>query len=135
MYLPRSRRWSVPALVRELAPRHPELLRPVALDEARAIAQREGIRLIVVRLPERIRGRLVRIGERLWIQIGRHIPKHERHIVIMHELAHFWRDDPGLMTAYMDDETVDPMEEFCEVFAWAVTSPAREYVLGPEDPC
>lgn len=133
MFVSRSRRWSVPALIRELAPKHPEILQPVTLKEARTIAAREGIRIAVALLPERIRGRLVRIGDNVWIRIGRHVPHHERHIVIMHELAHFWRDDPGLMAAYMDDETVNPIEEFCEVFAWAVTSPARAFVLNKGD--
>src|SRR5262245_36096834 len=129
----RSKRWSVPALIRELAPRHPEILAPVALAEATAIARREGILVAVAELPARVRGRLLRVEEQVWIRIGRHVPRNERHIVIMHELAHFWRDDPGVMCAYSDDETVNAIEEFADIFAWAVTSPAREYVLGQNE--
>lgn len=128
LFLP-SRRWSVPALVREKVKRHPELARPVTHYEAYTIAAREGIAIALVALPSRIRGRLIRVGERVWIQIGRHVPRNERHLVVMHELVHFWRDDPGVMCAYADHETVNQMEEFCEVFAWAVTSPARCFVI------
>lgn len=132
MYVPRPRRLSVPRLVREQILRHPELAVPVTLREARAIAARERVGIVVTPLPNRIRGRLTRVGERVWIHVGRHVPKGEWHIVLMHELAHLWRDDPGIMCAYSDDETVNAMEEFCDVFAWAVTSPAREYALGRE---
>lgn len=130
----RSRRWSVPALVRELAPKHPEIMAPVTMKEALAIAAREGIRVAIADLPRRIRGRLIRVGDVVWIRIARHVPANARHVVIMHELAHFFRDDPGEMAAYMDDETFSRIEEFCDVFAWAVTSPARAFVIPSEEP-
>lgn len=132
MFVPRSKRLSVPALIRELARKHPELLRPVTMTDALTIADRERILVAVVDLPERIPGRLIRVGEQVWIRVNRSIAENARAFVVMHELTHFWRDDPGLMATYMDYETVSPMEEFCDVFAWYVTSPAREFVLDRE---
>ena len=101
----------------------------MTLVEACAMAERERVRIAVTELPECVRGRLIRVFDEVWIRIGRHVPESERHIVIMHELAHFWRDDPGVMCAYCDDQVVNEAEEFADIFAWAVTSPARGFVL------
>jgi hypothetical protein len=49
----------------------------------------------------------------------------------VHELCHYWRDDPGVMSYYSDD--VGPSsarEEFADLFAWLVTSPARVHIKG-----
>ena len=119
--------------IRDLLPRHPELAEVVTWDAFTRMTHREGIVVRVVRGLSR-RARLVRIGQHVFIQIRRELPRAERVLWGMHELCHFWRDDPGVM-CYHADSGVDESEDFANVFAWAVTSPARVLVPGvrPED--
>ena len=48
----------------------------------------------------------------------------------MHELCHFWRDDPGVPSYHSDGETGGARDEFADIFAWLVTSPARVHMKG-----
>lgn len=129
------RRQSVPSFIRTLVPRHPELVRVVLWDDFVRIAERERISVRVVAMPEGQKGRLLRIGQHVFIQLNRLLSRDERTAWGMHELCHFWRDDPGVPCYYGDEYSQQPREEFADIFAWAVTSPARVYVRGirPED--
>lgn len=122
------RRRSVPYFIRTMAERHPELRRPVTYAEFCAIAAREGIPVRVVPLSRP--ARLIRYGSSVAIQLSDRLPREERAIRGMHELCHFWRDDPGQPCYYDDDEAAAPLEQFADVFAWAVTSPARVFIRG-----
>lgn len=122
------RRRSVPAFIRVMAERHPELRRQVGYGEFMAIAAREGIAVRV--LPLSHPARLLRIGDKVFIQLSEHASRKERTVLGMHELCHFWRDDPGQPCYYSDEHDLRPLEEFADVFAWCVTSPARVHVRG-----
>jgi hypothetical protein len=129
------RRHSVPVFIRRMVPRHPELARVVLWDDFVRMAQREKIAVRVVALPDAQKARLVRVGQHVFIQLNRLLSRDERTIWGMHELCHFWRDDPGVPCYYGDEHSQEPEEEFADVFAWAVTSYARVHVPGirPED--
>lgn len=123
------RRRSVPHFIRTMAVRHPELRCPVDYAAFTAIASREGVSVRVVpTLPTP--ARLVRVGGRALIQFRRDTSRQERTVLGMHELCHFWRDDPGESCFYADEEDERPREEFADIFAWFVTSPARVHVRG-----
>lgn len=124
------RRRGIVGILRHLASRHPELARPCVWDDFVRIAERERIGVSVVPLPACRPARLVRLGHRVFIQIARSLSREERTVLGFHELAHFWRDDPGVMCYYADQSDDAPREEFCDIFAWAVTSPARQFVKG-----
>lgn len=127
------RRLSYVRFLRTLVPKHPELKRPVTWDGFVAMAHREGITVRVLPLSEP--GRLVRCGARVFIQISDEIPRAERTWVGMHELTHFWRDDPGIPVYYASaDWRHAAAEDFANVFAWLVTSPHRDIPgTRPED--
>lgn len=127
------RRRSVPALVRRLAVRHPELERPCVWDDFVRICEREQVVVRVVDMPPKQRGRLLRVGSRVFLRLNRCLSRDERTVVGFHELAHYWRDDPGVPCYYADEGDSDSGEEFADIFAWAVTSPARVFVRGLRD--
>lgn len=124
------RRWSVPILVRRLSKQHPELLRPVVWPDVRVMCHREGIAIYHVAAP--FAGRLLRAGRFVAVQLNRKLSEAERTVVALHELAHFWRDDPGEPAYYLDlgDRRQDPREEFADIFAWYVTTPHRPALKG-----
>ena len=125
------RRRSTPALIRHLAKRHPELVRPCVWDDFVRIAEREEIVVRVVELPPWQQARMVRFGQRPFIQLSKRLTRDERTVVGFHELAHFWRDDPGVACYHAEqDDRCHPREDFADIFAWAVTSPARQHVPG-----
>jgi hypothetical protein len=103
--------------------RHPELERQILWPDVVRICERERIFLRVERLA--VNARLLRYGQDVYIQINRLLDQKARTIFAMHELCHFWRDDPGEMCYYADDHSTHPREEFADVFAWFVTSPHR----------
>lgn len=112
-----------------MAQRHPELRRPVVWEGFTAIAQREGIRVRVVPLARP--ARLLRIGHRVFIQINESLTRYQRTLYGMHELCHFWRDDPGEPCYYAEEDGVpSAAEEFADIFAWAVTTEARQFIRG-----
>jgi hypothetical protein len=117
------RRWSVPVFVRRMSARHPELECQVSWRDAMAIAEREGILVHFVRLSTH--GRLLRVGGTPVLQLQRGLSEKSRTIVALHELAHFWRDDPGEPCYYSGTDSQDSREEFADVFAWYVTTPHR----------
>jgi hypothetical protein len=109
-----------------LATRHPELRRPVALPDFHRMAERERI---IVQYRDRMRrpARLLRLSDvALYIQISRLTPPRSWATFGMHELCHFWRDDPG-MPCYNANPTWQgsPSEDFAETFAWWVTQNPR----------
>lgn len=122
------RRRSVPGFIKTMAERHPELRVPVGYAEFLAIANREGVAVRVLPLPWP--ARLIRAGSAVFIQLADRTTHKERTVLGMHELCHFWRDDPGQPCFYADEEDLRPLEEFADIFAWAVTSPARIFVRG-----
>jgi hypothetical protein len=122
------RRRSVPAFIKLMAERHPELRRQVTYTDFLAIASREGIAVRVVALSHR--ARLIRCGSSVFIQLSKRTNHKERTVLGMHELCHYWRDDPGQPCYYADEQDMRPLEEFADIFAWAVTSTARIYVPG-----
>lgn len=124
------RRRGVPGLLRHMVKRHPEIARPCVWDDFVRICERERVVVRVVRLPKGESGRLVRADPHVFIQLSEHLSRAERTVVGFHELAHLWRDDPGVACYYSDHADTSPGEDFCDVFAWAVTSPARQYVKG-----
>ena len=107
---------------------HPELSRPVLWADAQRIAEREGIVVQTVRLSAE--ARLIRVGATPVLQLRRGLDARARTIAVMHELAHFWRDDPGEPAFYSDegDRRQDPREEFADIFAWYVTTPHRPHL-------
>lgn len=119
------RRWSVPVFTARMAGQHPELGRQVRWADARRIAEREGI--LIQSVPLSADARLLRIGQLPVLQVRRGLGEKARTVAVMHELAHFWRDDPGEAAYYSDegDRRQDPREEFADIFAWYVTSPHR----------
>lgn len=120
------RRKSVPKLVRTLVPRHPEFARVIGWAEFKTICDREGIRLRISVLPPAFNARLVRLGQHPYIQINRALSHMERTFYGMHELCHYFRDDPGVPAYYADADGVGESEEFADIFAWYCTSPARD---------
>ncbi len=117
-------------MIRQLAKRHPEMASACVWDDFVRICKRERVVVRVVRLPAGQAGRLVRADHHVFIQLSSHLRRDERTVVGFHELAHFWRDDPGVACYYSEDADFSPGEDFCDIFAWAVTSPARQYVRG-----
>lgn len=112
--------------LRALAKVHPELKRPVDWDAFGRIAQREGITVRVLPLPPGDHGQLVRVGRRVFIQISSAVPKQKRAEVGIHELTHYWRDDPGQAVYHSEDVwTASALEDFANTFAWLVTTPYR----------
>ena len=69
--------------------------------------------------------RLLRYGRHVAIQLSSRLNEKARTIFAMHELCHFWRDDPGEPCYYADSYSTSPSEEFADVFAWYVTSTDR----------
>ena len=108
MIIPRDRRTlrkrSVPHLIRTLAARHPELTEPVTFDGFRAIAKREHITVQLVLLSRP--GRLLRIGEHVFIQLDKRLSVTDRTLAGMHEMCHFWRDDPGEACYNVEDDAL-----------------------------
>jgi len=127
LLVPRPR--SVARLHRRYRLRHPELEAPVTWASAQAIAAREHITVRVRTLPGRETGRLVRLGPHVSIHLSRRLPEHDRASVMMHELCHYWSDDPGEMCYFNDEGEPNAVEEFCERFAWYCVDPnAREFL-------
>lgn len=124
------RRHGVTAFIRTMGERHPELKRLVLWDDMLRMANREGIFVRTVALPSAVKARLVRCGERAFIQINANLRREEQTIHGMHELVHFWRDDPGVACYYSDEISQATNEDFADIVAWAVTSPARVHVPG-----
>ena len=127
------RRRSVPRFIREMLPKHPELADVVTWEDFTRMANREGIAVrVVAGLPRK--ARLVRFGAHVVVQVSRELTRADRTLWGMHELCHFWRDDPGVMCYHATDGD-DESEDFANIFAWTVTSPARLHVPGirPED--
>lgn len=122
------RRRSVPTFIRVMGERHPELRKVIGYAEFLSIAAREEIAVRIVPLPRP--ARLVRLGSVAFIQISDRTSHAERTVLGMHELCHYWRDDPGQACFYADEEDLRPLEEFADIFAWVVTSPARIFVAG-----
>lgn len=123
------RRNSVPAFIRKMAERHPEMREPVTYEGFQAIAAREHITVMHVRLSRP--ARLLRLGGDAFIQIHRSLSVVERTKYGMHELSHFWRDDPGFACYNVEDDAFkSPAEEFADIFAWVATSPARIFLPG-----
>jgi hypothetical protein len=120
-----------------MARRHPELRRQVLWDDFVRIAAREQVTVRMVPLSRP--AQLVRFGRRVFIQLEATLAREPRTVYGMHELCHFWRDDPGRPCYHSDADGDDvhpsASEQFADIFAWAVTSPARVYVVGlrPED--
>lgn len=110
--------------VAALVPRHPELRRQVHWPDVRVIARREGVRLR--RLPLSRPGRLVRFGRTWEIQISDELDMSARAVVGVHELVHYWRDRMEEPAIYASEEWADdPKEDFANLVAWYLTSPAR----------
>lgn len=112
--------------MRRLAKRHPEFAGIVGWPEFSAICTREGLSVRVVPLPASQNGRLLRVGSHAFIRINQELPRVDRLLVGMHELCHWFRDDPGVPCYYDVIDGRSPDEEFCDVFAWYCISPARE---------
>jgi hypothetical protein len=114
-----------------MADHHPELKDVVTWSGFVAMATREGISIRVIELSRP--ARLLRLGNRVGIQLSRDLDRTRQTREGMHEMCHFWRDDPGGACLYSDDETLaQPREDFAETFAWYVTSPARVFLEKPE---
>lgn len=125
------RRETVVSFTRRMALRHPELRRVVTWPAFVRMAEREGVSVRV--LPLSRDGRLLRLGQHVGIQINQALDRTLRTRTGMHELCHLWRDDPGMPcyhAASEDEQVLHPSEEFAEIFAWAVTSPARVHLKG-----
>jgi len=124
------RRSSVSAFVRRMASHHPELEHVVGLEEMKCISRREGIVVCFVDFPASQKGRLMRLWGRVYILLNESSTRAEQAMDGMHELCHFWRDDPGVPSYYSDGETGGVRDEFADIFAWVVTSPARAHIKG-----
>jgi hypothetical protein len=112
-----------------MSARHSELRVTVGWSEFTAMALRDHISVRVVALSRP--ARLLRLGNRVGIQLNRDLDRTRQTREGMHELCHYWRDDLGEGCIYSDDETLQqPREDFAETFAWYVTSPARVFVDG-----
>lgn len=104
--------------------RHPELLRQVQWPDIRRIAAREGVP--VRRLPLSRPGRLVRFDRRWEIQLSDQLNQTELAVVGAHELVHYLRDREEEPAIYAGEEwAADPVEDFANLAAWYLTSPAR----------
>lgn len=126
------RRRSVPAFIRQLAERHPELREPVTYESFLAIAEREEVSVRV--LPLSRPARLIRIGRHACIQLNKNLSRAERAVPAFHEMCHFWRDDPREPYYNVEEDVMESREEeFADIFAWVVTSPARIYLPGLRD--
>lgn len=122
------RKYSAPRLLRRLVQRHSELAHPCGWDELQVIATREGVRLRIVPFPAPIRAQILRFGGAVVIQIARRLSLHERTIAGFHELTHYWVD-PSADLAFQADRPADnSLEEFCDIFAWYVTTTDRPNV-------
>lgn len=107
-----------------LSTRHEELKRPVALPDMHRMAERERIVIQYLELPRP--ARLLRVGEAPYIQINRKEPARLWATYGMHELCHFWRDDPGEPCYHVGASWVaSPSEDFAETFSWHVTQNPR----------
>ncbi|MDB4906343.1 MAG: hypothetical protein JWO05_1127 [Gemmatimonadetes bacterium] len=128
----KMRRNSVPAFVQKMQRLHPELERVVLWDDFLRICEREEVIVRIVPLTRP--ARLVRYGRRVCIQLNKAISDRTlRTRYGMHELAHFWRDDPGEPCYYAEEEAVaSRSEDFADVFAWLVTSPASNPLRDPQ---
>jgi len=123
------KRRSVLALFRRVAGRHPELEAPVTWRVFEEIAAREHIVVRIRQLPEGRTGMLVRVGDDVVMFLSRLLKPNERLWVAMHEMAHFWADDPGEVCYYNIESDKSESEEFCERFAWYCVDPgAREFL-------
>jgi hypothetical protein len=123
------RRRSVPAFIRQLALRHPELKAPVTYEAFLAIAEREEVAVRVVHLSRP--ARLIRIGRHACIQLNKKLTRAERAVPAMHEMCHYWRDDPKEPYYNVEEDVMESREEeFADIFAWVVTSPARVFLPG-----
>lgn len=129
---PTLRRKSVPVFIRQMAGRHRELREPVTYEGFIAIAKREAVSVRVAELSRP--ARLIRVGQWPCIQLNRSLGYGQRAVYGMHELCHFWRDDPGEPCYnFEDDALISDAEEFADIFAWVVTSPARIFLPGLRD--
>lgn len=105
---------------------HPELKRPVGWVEFIAICQRESITVRVRDLGGGQAAELVRLWGRVFIVINENTEKKERAQLGMHELTHYWRDDPKMPVYYATaDWRNSPEEDFANVFSWMVTTTPR----------
>lgn len=122
------RRHDVVRFIHRMAKRHPELAQPVIWDGFVRMAKRDGIyvRTLLLSRP----ARLLRYGNHVCIQLDRRQNRTERTTYGMHELCHAWRDDPGRAFYHADDELLTPSEDFADLFARVVTSPARVFLPG-----
>lgn len=123
------RRHDVVRFIHQMAKRHPELTSPVVWDGFVRMAARDGIR--VRALPLSRPARLLRYGRYVCIQLDQRQNRTARTTYGMHELCHAWRDDPGRAFYHADDEVLTPpSEDFADLFARVVTSPARIFLPG-----
>lgn len=123
------RRRNVMRFIRVMSERHPELRSLVGWTEFQRMAEREGITIEFRPLSRP--SRLIRFGARVAIQFDKKDPLRPRATDGMHELCHFWRDDPGVACYFLaEDGGASPSEEFANIFAWFVTSSARQFVPG-----
>lgn len=124
------RRHDVVRFIQLMVERHPELARPVVWDGFVRMAARDGVN--VRTLPLSRPARLLRYGRQVCIQLNRGLSRTARTTYGMHELCHLWRDDPGQSFYHVaEDETLlSESEDFADLFAWVVTSPARVYQPG-----
>ena len=122
------RRHDVVRFIHHMAKRHPELARPVVWDAFVRMAERDGI--YVRTLPLSRPARLLRYGQHVCIQLDRRLNRSARTTYGMHELCHAWRDDPGRAFYNVEDEVLTSSEDFADLFAWVVTSPARVFQPG-----
>lgn len=114
----------IEAFVAQHATRHPELHRQVQWSDVRTMARREGVS--VRRLPLSRPGRLVRFGQRWEVQVSDELDRSARTVVGVHALVHYWRDrldEPAFCAS--EEWADDPKEDFANVVAWYLTSPAR----------
>jgi hypothetical protein len=119
------RRRSVPRFVRLMAARHPEILTQVTYEKFLVIAARDECVVQLVALPDRQRARTFAVGQHQFIQLNRLMAPGELATQGMHELCHIWRDKPIDGAYYSDELTGGDSCYFADIFAWRVTSPAR----------
>lgn len=130
----RVRRMSYARFAQAIYARHPEIRDVVTWESFTTMAHREGVRVRVVDLSRP--AQLLRVGHRSFIQVNAQQSRAARTEHGMHELVHFWRDDPGVPVYHAEDEWVASSEEdFANHFAWIVCSPSRIFQPGfrPED--
>src|SRR5687767_13366933 len=103
----------VTAFIQLIAERHPELRQPVTYHEFLAIAERESIGVGIVSLARH--ARLVLMGHSVFIQLNQSLSRAARTVYGMHELCHFWRDDPGEPCYNAEDTALaSPAENFAD---------------------